>query len=184
MVSYRITKFNPQKRNDDGSYMDSSEWTAISDIGKPKFNNPTYEEYEKIETAYVDTVKIILNEMNVDFLKVDSIELYDTKKDFKKHEKNGRLKNIIVDFDKEVKILKNGLKLDLIQLDKIIRLILRETVWMLLVNENIEIRFGFDYYMYIKCFDIKPSTIAHIEKSGLFVEANIEQRQFIIKSEV
>lgn len=160
--------------------MDNSEWTAISDIGKPEYNSLTYEEYEKIESAYVDAIKSIIKDNNLEFLKVDSLELHDKKQDFKKYEKTGRLKNITFDFDKEVGNLKNGLQLSLSEIDKIIRLILRETVWMLLVNNNFEVRFGYDYYMYVKTDNIKQSTIQEIENTGLFVEPEVEQIKYII----
>jgi hypothetical protein len=46
MTSYRITKYDPGRRNEQGHYLDDSEWTAISDIGKPEYNNMTYQAYE------------------------------------------------------------------------------------------------------------------------------------------
>ena len=180
MTSYRITKFDPRRRNDQGFYLDNSEWTSISDIGKPEYKNVTYEEYEKIESAYVDAVMLILRDTNLDFLKVDSLVLYATKKDFKKDEKTGRLKNINVDFDKDVKNLKNGIQLDSTQIEKIIRLILRETVWMILINDNLEVRFGYDYYMFVKTKYLKQSTIKQIEKTGLFVEPGIRPIEYKI----
>lgn len=170
MSSYRITKYNPHKRNEQGHYLDNSEWTAISDIDKAKYNNVTFEEYEKVESAYVDAIKLIMKDKNIAFLKVDSLELRNTKQDFKKFEKTIRLKNIAVDFDNEIKNLKNGLQLSVTQIDKIIRLILRETVWMILINNDLEVSFGFDYYMYVKTSDIKQSTIEKIQNMELFVE--------------
>ena len=180
MTSYRITKYNPDKRTEQGHYLDNSEWTAISDINKPEYNSVTYEEYEKVETAYVDAIKAIMLDNNLEFLQVDSLELHDKKQDFKKYEKTGRLKNIIVDFNMELKILKNGLQIGFSEIDKIIRLILRETVWMLLINNNFEVRFGYDYYMYVKTNSIKESTIKEIEKTGLFLEPGIEQMKYIL----
>ena len=160
--------------------MDQSEWTAISDIGKPSYNNVTYEEYEKMESAYVDAIKSAMADSNIKVLTVDSLELRDDKKDFSKHEKSGRLRNIAMDFDKELKILKDGTILNLSQIDKIARLILRETIWMLLVSADFEVKFGYDYYMYIKCKTLNSSTIKQIESSGLFVEPDKPQREFII----
>lgn len=180
MTSYRITKFDPRRRNDQGFYLDNSEWTSISDIGKPEYNNVSYEEYEKIENAYVDAVMLILRDSNFEFLKVDSLELYETKRDFKKYEKTGRLKNINFDFDKDLKNLKNGVQLDSTQVEKIIRLILRETVWMLLVNDDLEVRFGYDYYMFVKTANLKQPAIEQIEKTGLFVESGIGPIEYII----
>ena len=179
MTSYRITKYNPDKRNEQGHFLENSEWTAISDIGKPKYNNVTYEEYEKIESAYVNSIKLILQDNNFDHLVVDSFLRHDMKAEFKKYVTTGRVRNIKLDFDKEVKILKNGLKLNLVQIDKIVRLILRETIDLTLVNKEFEVRFGYDYYMYVKTTTLRPKTINKIRELGLFVEPGIEQRKFI-----
>ena len=126
MTSYSITKYNPEKRNAQGHYLDHSEWTSIGDIGKPEYNNLDYAAYEKTETAYVDAIKIILNDINVTSLKVESLELHMSKEEFEKEEATWKLKNIHVDFDKEILKLKNGFELDFESIEKIIRLILRD----------------------------------------------------------
>ncbi len=176
--SYRITKYNPDKRNDQGHYLDNSEWTAISDIGKPAYNNVTFEEYEKIESAYVNAIKLILQDNNIDHLVIDSFLRHDKKEDFEKYIDTGRMRNMKLDFDKEIKTLKNGVKLNIDQIDKIIRLILRETVDLTLVNNEFEVSFGYDYYMYVKTNHIKFETVKKIHDNGLFVEPQIEQRKF------
>jgi hypothetical protein len=66
------------------------------------------------------------------------------------------------------------------EIDKIIRLILRETVWMLLVNKDFEVRFGYDYYMYVKTVNLQKETIRKIESNKLFVEPEVEQIKYII----
>lgn len=172
-MTYRITKFDPKKRNEKGHFLDNSEWTAISDIGKPEYRNVDFEEYEKTEMAYAKSIKLILDEKNITSLKVDSLKVHDTSEDFENHRKNGRLKNIDVDFNHEIEILKNGTTLNLTQIQKMIRLILRETVWMYLVESEFKITFGYDYYMYVECSELKNSTINRIEKMGLFVEPNM-----------
>ena len=178
MISYRITKYDPKKRNEKGHFLDNSEWTAISDIGKSDYNNPTFEQYERIENSYVDSIMLILNEKNISNLTIDSLELYDTKEDFEKHKQTGRLNNLVVDFDSEIKPLKDGIILDKNQISKIVRLILRETIWMLLINSQIEIKFGYDYYMYVTCEKLTNETIRCIELSGLFVEPEIGQIEY------
>ena len=55
-----------------------------------------------------------------------------------------------------------------------IRLILRETVWMNLLNSEFKITFGYDYYMYVECSELTSMTIKQIERMGLFVEPNME----------
>lgn len=174
MTSYRITKYDPEKRNAQGHYLDDSEWTSIADIGKSAYNNPDYAAYEKTETAYVDAIKIILHDLNLDHLKIKLLELNITKEEFEEEETTGKLKNINVDFDRDIRKLENGFELDFENIEKIIRLILREMIWMVLINENIEIRFGYDYYMYVSTVNLKPSTISKIENNGLYVEPYFE----------
>ncbi|MFD3002586.1 hypothetical protein ACFS7Z_19605 [Pontibacter toksunensis] len=183
MVSYRITKFNPTKRNEEGHYLDDSEWTAISDIGKAQYNNVTYQEYETIETAYVKSIQLILREKNRKSLRIDSLELYDTKEDFDRYKKDGRLRNLTVDFENEISILKNKDELSLSQIEKFTRLMLRETIWMLLVDRDIEVRFGYDYYMYVKCEELASETMDAIHNLGLFVEPNVGQIDYKIIDE-
>ena len=183
MINYRITKFNPKKRNQDGHYLDDSEWTAISDIGNPKYRNVTYQEYEKTETAYVDTIKQILKSKNITNLFIDSLESYNSEDDFNDFEKEGRLKNLDFDFKKDINGLKEKAVLEFEEIDKIIQLILRETIWMNLVNSDIKIKFGYDYYMYVECSKIDEKVIGEIEKTGLFVEPNMGQIEYTIVDE-
>ena len=182
-MKYRITKFDPKKRNVEGHFLDNSEWTAISDIGKPEYNNLSYEEYEKIESAYVKSIKLILDEKNIQNLKIDLLELHDTFEDFENYKKDGRLKNIDVDFNREIATLKNGTILNLREIQKMICLILRETIWMNLLKSEFRITFGYDYYMFVECSELTNSTIKQIEKTGLFVEPNVEQRTIIVTDE-
>lgn len=170
MEYYRITKFNPEKRDNNGHYLDCSEWTAISDIGKPEYKNISYKDYESIETKYVNAIYLILNEKKINSLFVDSLGFCCSKEDFQEFMKNGRLQNLEVDFGTEIAVLRNGLELDLNLLNKYVRLILRETIDMLLVNEKIEVAFYWDFDMYVECEKLEPSTIRQIEESGLFVE--------------
>lgn len=172
---YRITKYNPAKRNGQGHYIDSSEWTSISDIGKPEYHDLSYSTYEKTESAYVNAIKRIMQDNDLNCLQVASLELWETSQQFKQHETTGRLSNLFVDYDTEIKNLRNGSVICHEAIDKIIRLILRETIWMVLVNEGFEARFGHDYYMYVKTEHISPTTLQEIIVSGLFVESIADQ---------
>lgn len=179
MINYRITKYNPLNRNTEGHYLDSMEWTAISDIGKPEYRNVSYYEYEKVESNYVEAIGLILKEKNISHLEINSLSLYHTKEDFENFTKNERLKNLAIDYDKDIAKLKESLKLTTTEIPKYIRLILRETIWMLLLNSRIEIKFGYDYYMYVTCEELKTETIQAIEKTGLFVEGNASQKRIL-----
>jgi len=117
MEYYRITKFNPEKRDNNGHYLDRSEWTSISDIGDPEYKSISYEEYEKFETAYVNAIQFILKEKNMNLLYADSIGFRFSKEDFQQFNETGCLRNIAVDFDSEIKTLREGSEFDLNSLD-------------------------------------------------------------------
>jgi hypothetical protein len=182
-MNYRITKFDPKKRNKEGHFLDNSEWTAISDIGKPEYKNVSYEEYETTENAYAESVRLILDEKNIQNLKIDSLELYNSYEDFENYKKDGRLQNIEIDFNNEIANLKDGETLNLTEVQKMIRLILRETIWMYLTSSDLKISFGYDYYMYVECSELSKTTLGEIEKMGLFVEPDIGQRTIIVTDE-
>lgn len=180
MISYRITKYNPKKRDKNGAYKDKNEWTSISDIGSEKYGNVGFEAYKKVENSYVEAIKLILIEQKIDTVKVDSIEknidqgYFDVNKNEKFYPK------LEIDFDKDIGQLKNGFEIGFWEIDKTIRLILREIIWMNLISKNIKIIFGYDFYMYIECEELKFETEHKICKMGLFVEKNIRQREVVI----
>ncbi|MGB3850827.1 MAG: hypothetical protein WA958_12730 [Tunicatimonas sp.] len=175
MITHRIAKYNPENRNSDGSYSDQSEWTSISDIGNPDYGSPTYEQYEAVENKYVQAVLEILKEKSVKDLSVRGLELCYTKKDFDEFVKDGRLHNLPINFDTEISPLRNGSKISLGYLEKIIRLILRETIWMRLESEKVKVMFGYDYYMYVYCEPLLDETMREIKLNGVFVEREADQ---------
>ena len=139
MFSWRITKYNPQNRDAHGIYL-LDEWTAYSEIGKiiqgKKF---TYEEYIKIENAYVFAIMVLMQCNDIEALTITSLE-----------------KNI--KFDKSdphvpeamrhtFQCAANGLTLDKGMIDSISRLVLREKLWCKLESKNMFVHFGWDYYM-------------------------------------
>jgi SepF-like predicted cell division protein (DUF552 family) len=167
---YRITKFDPKKRNDKGHYLDLSEWTAISDIGKSEYNNVTYAEYEKVETAYTEAIRLILEEKNILYLQIDALESRLSLRDIEIYKIEEQLRNISIDYNSDIANLANGTILNSAQIEKTIRLILREIIWMNLCHDDFEISFGYDYYMFVDCSFLASSTIHKIYKLGLFVE--------------
>lgn len=179
-MHYRITKYDPRKRNNEGHYLDNSEWTSIYDIGKPEFGNISYDKYETTETAYIEAIKLILGEKNIDVLMIHSLNIYNKEDDFITLRSNGQLRNIDVDFTTDIANLANGTLLTISEISKVIRLILRETIWMNLLYDKIKITFGYDYYMYVECSELKTQTVDKIEVLGLFVEPHVEQRTIIV----
>lgn len=160
-MNYRITKYNPEFRDENGFYK-KDEWTSISDIGK-KFNKIilTKEEYKKTENNYIDAIYEILREKDIKKLKLYDLEI---------NKKN--LSELSSDEKDIIKEINNDKYLDFKKSEKIIRLVLREMLWCKFCSElkDIKIEFGYDYYMYVECSKIKESTINIINKKGLFVE--------------
>ena len=126
MVNYRITKYNPKKRDESGIYKDENEWTSISDIGNPKYRNVGFEEYEKVENSYIEAIRLILIEQKIDTVKVDSIEKEKNKEYFESHKNEKSFTNLNIDFHSEIEQLKNGFEIGFWEIDKTIKLILRE----------------------------------------------------------
>lgn len=178
MINYRVTKYDPKKRNEHDQYIDGSEWREIDHIGKSFYNSPTYEEYEKVETNYIEAIKLILKDNNLDYLLVDRVSLTE-KSLFKMYSKSGRLKNIKINYDKELKTIRKGKKYVQENMERILRLILRNVIWLLLKNKNFEVRIGYDLYMYIVCDKLNDATVKKIECLGLFIEEGIKPILFI-----
>ena len=184
MVSYRITKFDPEKRDKHGAYQDDAEWTSMSDIGNPAYHSITFADYAQVETAYVNAVKVIMAYQGVASLKIQDLESHfvTSKKKFEQYRSTGGFEGLQIDYKSYFKEAKNEIYITGEQLDNMVRLVLREHLWMLLVSDKVEVQFGYDYYMYIKCARLNPATINQIKATGLFVEENIERLKFAIIS--
>ncbi len=63
-----ITKYNPKNRNKEGAYL-LDEWTDVSDIGKYK-DLQSYAEYKSWEKKYWDTIKSILDDLQINELEI------------------------------------------------------------------------------------------------------------------
>lgn len=156
----RISKYNPLHRDVDGKYL-KAEWTSISDIGK-NFDSGklTKEAYIKQERLYVDAVKILMNDFNVNHFELVDVEkcsYHQTPLDtFKEKEVWDSLSENLIITKEDV--------------DVVIQLILRETVWARLISEKLTIHFGYDFYVYAIADGELNETIKQIQQIGLYVE--------------
>ncbi len=152
MYTYRITKYNPKFRDETGAYT-KEEWTEFSDIGK-KFNGEifTIDEYEHVESAYINTLFAFLEENNITKLKIGKIQ------NFRNIEFGG-------------KVLKANQIYNLQDLREIFRLILRDEFWAKFKNKDRSfVDFGGDYYTYIGVPRQSQNAIEFAEKNRLYVE--------------
>jgi len=126
-IEYRITKYNPLLRDDRGAYKESV-WTTIRDVGKVYGEKLlTFEEYTRVEDAYVNSALAFLRESQITELRVNSLE---------------NTKDISLGFGE-------GSVLSLDEVGKMIPRLLREDVWCKLEDKNGFIHIGWDFYMYI-----------------------------------
>lgn len=164
MNEYRVTKYNPEFRNDYGHYTGAGwnptvriddgppftkvEWTMFKEIGGT-FSGVVFtrEEYDRVEDGYVQVAVTFLRESGESSMRVAGIE------------KRGRL----VDFD-------NGGVLQLARIGEIIRPTLREEIYCRLEGNDSFIHFGWDFYMYIGVPHPCPGAEARAAELRLYVE--------------
>lgn len=75
MNQYRVTKYNPNKRNNLGHYQDQNEWTEFSDVGK----SVSKEEYLSVEKSYIDSAIDFVASNDIKSLKIIELEDYHNK---------------------------------------------------------------------------------------------------------
>jgi hypothetical protein len=146
MKQYRVTKYNPEYRNADGTY-NRSEWTSYSDVG----DIVSIEEYEKVENSYIETALNLLEEQQISKITITYLE----------NQQNYKEPSIT---------LETGTELNTNQLKNVLKSILREKYWAKLENDNSFIHLGWDYYMYIGVPNEPQKAKKYAESNGLYVE--------------
>jgi hypothetical protein len=161
MISYRITKYNPQNRNACGSYQ-KDEWICFTDVGKVfEKTKLTYQDYVKVENAYIKVIKLIMS-----FLALKSLHIIYLKKYGLSNTKRYSKKTITL-----YKSLRNNQKVFKKDIAYVSKLRLRNDIGGFFQNKNMFVHFGYDYYMYIGSSKELPQDLRNkIENLGLFVE--------------
>ena len=96
-------------------------WNSFFDIGTLASEN----EYLYIESLYIDLLLEIAREIDVAFFVIAEFENYDSL------------------------ALRNAQNISLEKLPFVAKSILRDKCWCKLVNDSMEIHFGYDYIMYV-----------------------------------
>ena len=169
MYKYRITKYNPSFRDEEGVYT-KDEWTSYYDIGKTFDGNVfLLESYKKVEQQYCSVIKEILQINNVKEVRIHNLELF---KDLYK-ELNKKVCEIDV-FANEKDLLTNLRENAIVIFDDVdiyVKQILKEFFWCELCDANgIKIVFGYDYYMYVTCPPLEDNMIKKYADDGIFIE--------------
>jgi hypothetical protein len=148
---YKVTKYDPSYYGGPGGAYTKDEWTSISDIGE-SFDGVvlTQDEYERVESLYLEAVRIGAEASGVERLQVVGLELYDEPGP-------GLVDEQWYAFDEAVEICRG---------------LLRESgYWCRLENDDqFYVHVGYDYYMYVGAnVDLRPHWAA-LEAAGLFIE--------------
>lgn len=166
MKKYRITKYDPRNRNEQGHYL-YDHWTETLDVGKVLEGElVTREEYLRVEKDYINAVMSILTDFNQKYLRLvnfhkdsfrDSIEI-NAKEWF--HESEFEELDLFEDK-----------KVSLEEIPSIIKLNLRSYFFTSLeIAGEFYVQFGYDFYMYVGCPKLSLKRIKSLSSTSLFVE--------------
>lgn len=160
---YRITKYNPVLRNENGEYI-SEEWISPWQIGKT-FSDKlfTIKEYLQVEKAYIDTVLSFLKECKLKSLRVIQLE----RNNELLQDESSEL------FEEEFKyiVLEEDLLVNETDIPTICKMVLREYIHCHLISSsNFFVHFGTDYYMFIGSNQPCINAVDFARNNNLFVE--------------
>jgi hypothetical protein len=161
MFCYRITKYNPEYRDLQGSYL-KDEWISFFDIGKTfeeKILTP--DQYLKVENAYIEAIFLFMDCLNITSLCIKRLE---------QHNELTPSMLSAVEGTQLFKTIKNDISANKEFIKVITRLVLREQMWCELSSPEMYVYFSWDYYMYIGSKKSCKNSIKVIERLGLFVE--------------
>jgi hypothetical protein len=159
---WRITKYDPAKRNEHGHYT-GEDWIMAQQIGSVVDGKVfTKEEYLEMEDKYVKAAEEFFLASGLVTLTVTNLRQFN---DYPDHIIEHGLNDI------EIVSLSEGQHVTAKELGPIMRLQLREILGCWLENPNkFFINTGWDYHMYIGCSENLPDAIAKVNASRLYVE--------------
>jgi hypothetical protein len=143
MLEFRVTKYNPKNRNKKGHYLITEEWTDFGEVGK----NVTLQEYEIVESAYLETAYEFIKEAKISHLKLFGLGNSQNKSPFKE-----------------------GESISIEQLKPVIKSILRNEYWCRIESDEVFVHVGDDFYMYVGVPSVSEEALVKARARGLFVE--------------
>ena len=154
MYSWRITKYDPLKRDADGSYLDNEEWTCFSDVG----TKVSIEEYQIMEEKYLNAVTTFMAEMSLNKVYVIALE-------------QGSDEVINQNAKEFLSRIWMGKAVTIQEVQELAKLTLRNVIWCKLgYKKQFFIQFGYDYYMYIGANEECAKAKEIVKETGLFIE--------------
>lgn len=149
MSGYRVTKYDPQKRDSEGRFT-TDDWTSASDIDQA-FDGVVLSSanYLAVENAYVESVRLFMLAAGIQAVRIEDLEIRSPPS------------SVTPRFDDGVSERCRSLNEHMIvsgsALEDLIRGCLREELWCRLAGRSgFYVHFGYDYYMYIGLPDRVP----------------------------
>lgn len=154
MNSWRITKYDPLKRDTDGSYLDHEEWTCFSEAG----TKISMKEYQITEEKYLNAITMFMAEMGLQRVYVTALEQWSDE--VRKQNTNEFLSKIWI-----------GKAVNVQEVRELAKLTLRNAIWCKLgYKKQFFVHFGYDYYMYIGASEECAKAKEVVKETGLFIE--------------
>ncbi len=167
---HEIVKYSPQKYDSNGIYT-ADEWTSRCDVGK-KFNGKifTIEEYLRVEQRYISVILSIMKATKSKYMTIQYLEA--DKEYITSRIKSSKFYNIDSELLKSMPLLEENRRIYILKITDIIRLSLREYIYVVLRNKEhkLQIEFGYDYYLKISC-SLNLETLKNIvNREGLYLD--------------
>lgn len=154
MNAWKITKYDPVNRDDDGSYLDLKEWTCFSEVG----TKVSMEEYLKQEEKYLRAITTFMAEMGLNRVYVTTLEQWSD-------EVNNQ------NADEFLSKIWIGKAVTVREVRELARLTLRNAIWCKLgFKKQFFVHFGYDYHMYIGASEDCTEAKQVVRETGLFIE--------------
>ena len=177
MYHYELSKYNPKYRvyNNGYRFYSRSEWTGISDIGK-LFDDGilSVNDYLRIENMYLNAVKTIMRYKKINVLawRGNGFCKWQSSKTIKNRIFCTPYRELYTDESYAVyDNLKDGVILDEIAIELVIRLFLREEIGGILTSpRKLKFFVGYDYLMGVDSSSSLLPIQKDIEEIGLFLE--------------
>lgn len=170
MVWHEIVKYSPENYNENGVYT-KDEWISRSDIGTVYEGKPfTLEEYLDVEQRYVNVVLSVMKATNCKYMTIQYLEA--DKAYITKQIKASKFRKIDSRLLSSVPLLEKNERISSTKISDILRLALREYIYVVLSNKEhgVFVKFGYDYYLNVSCSLSNDVLEDIVRKEGLFLD--------------
>lgn len=170
MAWHEIVKYSPQNYNSDDVYT-ADEWTSRCDVGKCYDGKSfTLEEYLNVEQHYIAVVISVMKATNCKYMTIQYLEA--DKEDIVSRIKSSKFYDIDSPLLNSISLLNEKRRIHINKLPDIMRLALREYMYVELCNKEhrLQVEFGYDYYLKISCLLDNETLNNFVQRENLYLD--------------